>query len=521
MAAKSKTMQQIRNILQQKANGLSIRAIVRHSNYSRNTIRGYLRLIERSSYTLPESLKLSDEALGELLFESETPPTADPRYLHLQQKLPHYATELKKRHVTRQLLWEEYHESHPPEGGYGYTQFCHYLNQHIANKDVSALFVHKPAAKLMVDYSGDKLGYIDRQTGEIIPCDVLVTVLPFSSYLYIEAVPDQKQEYFASSLGNTFGYLGGMPECIVCDNMKTAVKKANRYEPAFTELVEQLSLHYKVTFMATRVRKPKDKATAETSVRVSYTRIFAKLRNLEAFSLAELNAQIREVLDKLNRRNFKGRNYSRHDLFVQYEQPLLKSLPSTVFEVRKTVMAKVQRNYHVQLGEDCHLYSVPYDQVGKQVKISYTQSQVEIYADHRRIAFHTRDRRRYGYSTTASHMPENHRAIHQQKGWDGAYFLSQAAAIGPHTKAAIGKILDSKVFPEQTFNSCLGALRLAGKYGKDRLEKACALLSEAPRVNYGILDNILKNNMDKKDTAGESAFKTPAHENIRGPKELF
>ncbi len=231
MAAKSKTMQQIRNILQQKANGLSIRAIVRHSSYSRNTIRGYLRLIERSSYTLSESLKLSDEALGELLFESESSPISDPRYLHLQQKLPHYATELKKRHVTRQLLWEEYHESQPPEGGYGYTQFCHYLNQHIANKDVSALFVHKPAAKLMLDYSGDKLGYIDCQTGEIIPCDVLVTVLPFSSYLYIEAVPDQKQEYFASSLGNTFGYLGGMPNCIVCDNIKLPSRKPTATSP--------------------------------------------------------------------------------------------------------------------------------------------------------------------------------------------------------------------------------------------------------------------------------------------------
>lgn len=139
--------------------------------------------------------------------------------------------------------------------------------------------------------------------------------------------------------------------------MRTAIKKANRYEPAFTVLIDQLSLNYKVTFMDTRVRNPRDKATDETSARMSYTRIFAVLRKLEAFSLDELNAQLREVLDKLNRRNFKGRNYSRHDLFVQYEQPLLKPLPSTVFEVCKTVMAKVQRNCNVQLGEDCRLYS--------------------------------------------------------------------------------------------------------------------------------------------------------------------
>lgn len=520
MAARTKTMQQIRNILQQKVNGQSIRTIALQFKASRNTVRTYLRLIENSVYTLTDALGLSDEALGQLLFVEEKPPTIDPRYTQLQEKLAYYATELKKRHVTRQLLWEEYREDSPPSGGYGYTQFCRYLNEYIGQKDVTAIFSHRAAEKLMVDFAGDKLSYIDRSTGELIPCEVLITALPFSSYIYAEAVPDQKQEHFVAGLANAFRYLGGVPECVLCDNLKGAVKKANRYEPSFTELIDQLSLHYQITFMATRVRKPRDKATVETSVNVSYNRIYAKLRNKQAYSTAELNQQIKEVLPSLNQRNFKGRDYSRQQVFIQYEQPLLKPLPSADFEVSKTVLAKVQRNYHIVLGEDWHQYSVPFEHAGKQVKVVYTSESVEVYHQHKRIALHTRDRRKHGYSTTATHMPENHKAIYQQKGWDADYFLRQAAKIGPNTKEAIAQILGSKAFAEQTFNSCLGTLRLANKYGEDRLEKACTLMLEGPRVNYGILDNILKNNMDKKARQTELDFKTPAHDNIRGPEEL-
>lgn len=515
MAGKTKNMQQIRNILQQRANGLSIRTIAQQSQVSRNTVRVYLRLVEQSAYTFKEALDLSDEALGQLLFETQRPPTIDPRYTQLQEKLAYYATELKKRHVTRQLLWEEYLQEFID--GYGYTRFCYYLNEYIGKKDVTAIFTHRPAEKVMADFAGDKLSYIDRNTGEVIACDVFITALPFSSYIYAEAFRDQKQESLVKGVADAFRYMGGVTASVLFDNAKSAVKKANRYEPTFTELIEQLSLHYQTTFMATRVRKPRDKATVETSVNIAYNRIYAKLRNKQAYSLAELNEQIKDALLELNQRNFQGRDYSREQVFIQYEQPLLKPLPATDFEVKKTVLAKVQRNYHIILGEDWHQYSVPFEYAGKQVKVVYTTDTVEIYHERRRIALHTRDRRKHGYTTLKDHMPENHKAIHQQKGWDADYFLRQAARIGPHTKEAIAGILESKVFAEQTYNSCLGALRLANKYGADRLEKACSLMLEGPRINYGILDNILKNNMDKKDQQTELDFKTPAHDNIRGP----
>lgn len=512
-------MEQIRTILQQSSAGASIRSITAATGMSRNTVRGYLRTLRDKGFTAKTALELSDLALSGVLFEQDSTVMMDAHYINLQARLSYYARELKKRHVTRQLLWEEYRQEHPD--GYGYTRFCHYLNEHINQKDVTAMFSHRAAEKLMVDFAGDKLSYIDRWSGEVIGCDVLIVALPFSSYVYCEALPSQRQEHFIGGMANALTYLGGVPECIVCDNMKSAVKKANRYEPSFTDLIEQMALHYGVTFMAARPRKPRDKATVETSVNVAYRRIYGKLRNLLCYDIHELNGAIRSELEALNRRHFKGRDYSREDIFRQYEQALLKPLPASVFEVKKKVSAKVQRNYHVILGEDMHQYSVPYRYVGKQVNVVYTTDWVEVYCQHDRIAVHSRNYRSHAYSTQSAHMPDNHKAVMDQKGWDADYFLREAGKAGTNVHKAIAQLLGSKAFPEQTYNSCLGILRLGKKYGPDRLEAACALLDQGPRVNYGIIHNILKNNMDKQvGSALNKDFKTPAHDNVRGAQHF-
>lgn len=520
MAGKRKSMEQIRNILLQRAKGSSIRKIAKQTGTSRNTVRAYLRQISSANYSLEEVVSLSDEELGQLFFEQSTPEVPDQRFANLTKRFPYYAEELKKRHVTRQILWEEYRQEFP--SGYGYTRFCYHLNAYIGHKDVTAIFHHKPGEKMEIDFAGDTISYIDRQTGEVVHCPVLITVLPFSSYMYAEALASQKQEQVVKGLNNAFSYLGGVPGCVICDNMKPAVKKADRYEPSFTELIDQLSLHYQTTFMATRVRKPRDKATVESSVRITYQRVYAKIRNLKAYSLQERNEQIRQALQELNERHFKNRDYSRSDLFTQYEQPCLKALPPSEIEVKNTVSAKVQRNYHIILGQDRHQYSVPCQYAGQQVKVVYTGDVVEIYCNHKRIALHKRNYRKHAYSTLAEHMPENHRAIMAQKGWDADYFTRQGRLIGPAAEKAIKQILQSKAFPEQTYNSCLGILRLAGKHGKDRLENACTLMLDGPRVNYTILKNILTNHMDKqRQNNNEKDFKTPAHENIRGPQQLL
>jgi transposase len=116
-------------------------------------------------------------------------------------------------------------------------------------------------------------------------------------------------------------------------------------------------------------------------------------------------------------------------------------------------------------------------------------------------------------------MPANHQHYHEQKGWDEKYFKQQAAKIGQATHTAITIMLQSRAFPEQTYRSCLGVLRLANKYGNDRLEAACKRITTAGSASYTMIKNILQKNLDKIPGQGQLDFTTPEHNNLRGAEQ--
>ena len=340
--------------------------------------------------------------------------------------------------------------------------------------------------------------------------------LPASGYTFACALPSQKQEDFVYGLNQALLFIGGLPKVILSDNLKSFVVKADRYEPTFNQLSQQLASYYGIELQATRSGKPKDKAHVERHVAIVYNQIYGPLRDQEFYSLSALNIAIYKQLDLLNKKKYQGKDYSRKDKFSE-EQEALKPLPSSLFQIKKSTRAKVQRNYHVILGEDKHQYSVPYQHVSQQTEIIYTRDTVEVYLGTTRIAVHQRDRRPHGYSTLPIHMPEKHIKYLEQKGWDADYFRTQAERIGPNTLWAITTMLTSKSFIEQTYNACLGVLRLAKKYTNQRLEQACTKARTTHRVNYQILANILRNNMDKIKTDHQpERFKIIDHENIRG-----
>ena len=512
MAGKSISMHQIKQIVEFFSKDYGVRTIVRLTGISRNTVRDYRLRINASKLSFDELLALDDESLVAVMERSSEEESTSSRKNDFESRLDYFFSELGRKGVTRQLLWDEYRSENPD--GYSYSQFCEHLSKELKVKDAVMHFTHHPAEQMMVDFAGTPLHYVDRTTGEIIRCEVLVCVLPYSNYSYVEALRSQKQEEFICGLSNALYYIGGVPQSIKCDNMRTAVSKASRYEPTFTEAMDFCGAYYGTTIMAARVRKPRDKASVEGAVSIAYKRIYAPLRNQTFYSLAELNHAIRQQLEKHHTMDFQRRTHSRKIIFESEEKTLLKPLPENPYVIKHTTLSKVQKNYHVILGEDFHQYSVPYTLIGETVKLIYTKDHVEIYHDHKRVAFHSRNYKRYGYTTQKLHMPPNHQHMAERKGWNADTFINRASLIGPHTKVFVERILSSKVFPEQTYNSCLGIFRLGKQYGNDRLEAACKRAAESPHANFAVIHNILKNNLDK-NVQQEINF-IPDHENIRG-----
>ena len=516
MAYKPTRMDQIKKIIEFHQKGTSIKQIARLLGMSRNTVKLYIRRFEQRDIDIHD---LESPELWQEIYRSEN-VTIDPREKDLQYRLPDLIKELGRVGVTRYLLWEEYIRQYPE--GFSYSRFCRRIKQYKVRENATLRIDHKAAYHLSVDFTGKKISWVNKHTGEIHECEVLVCTLPYSGYTFACAVESQKQEDFIDALNQCFLYIGGLPRVLLSDNLKSYVTKASRYEPTFSELCIQLSSHYGIELEATRVAKPKDKAHVERHVGIVYNRLFGPLRNEIFHGVDEINSAFRKELEKHNNQNYQGKNYSRKDLFEKDEKPHLLPLPSTMFEVKKSTQAKVQRNYHVILGEDKHQYSVPYSYIGKTTQIIYTSRNVEIYLGLERIAIHPRDRRKHGYSTFPIHMPEKHKKYLEQRGWDASYFKNQAEKIGPDTKWAIEQIMQSKCIIEQTYNSCLGVLRLANTYSAERLEKACTRARSTHRVTYGILKNILHKNMDQLPIQEQyDLFTIPAHSNIRGAKNYF
>lgn len=510
-------MQQIRLLLQSLEQGHSLRAISSQLKISRPTVTHYANKLSACSYSFVQLRSMTDAELAKIIYPPADGVEMDEseRRKDLNERIPYLLSELKRTGVTRLLLWEEYKQvcAHP----LGYTQFCILLKESAEAKATMHLR-HNPGHMIMVDYAGDNMHYIDRSTGELIQCPVLVGVLPYSSFTFAVALDNATIPQTIKGLNNCMYYIGAVPLSLKSDNMKQIVTKSCRYEPAFSAALQQWALHYNLTLLTTRVAKPKDKAAVENHVKIAYQRLYAPLRDKQFYSLNELNIAIAAQLLAHNGKLMQKRDYSRIKHFEQEEKPVMQQLPDSPFELKHQVIAKVQRNYHITLGENHHHYSVPYQHIGKSVSVIYDTDIVEIYYQHTRIALHTRSFKKHDFTTVKEHMPDGHQKYYEQQGWTPQYFLNQAIRIGPAVQQYMDEVLKSRAFTEQTYNACRGILRLREQYGAQRLETACARALKGSVFNYRTIQNILLNNHDLiSDEPQLNLFKIPDHSNLRGP----
>lgn len=514
---KIKRMDQIRQIIKTYLATSSIKATARRLQVSKNTVKLYVRLGQAHDEDLSQLLLLPESALYSIFYPSKDPQSDLDRRAVFSSKVDYWIKELRRVGVTRHLLWEEYRREYPQ--GYSYTQFCEHLRRELGRRDLTIRLNHEPGKVMQVDFAGHKMHWIDESSGEVHQAEVLVAVFPHSQYTFAIALPSQRVGDFIHGLNQAFLFFAGLPQALLSDNLKSYVTRADRYDPTFNELCVQLAAHYQIDLSATRVGKPQDKASVENMVGTVYQRIYAPLRNEVFHSLDQLNAAIRGQLHIHNAKPYQQKEGTRHELFHTYELPVMKDLPSDVFEIKKTVRAKVRRNYHVFLGEEKNHYSVPYQHVGKQATAIYTSSIVQVYIDNQRVATHQRllYRNAYQYQTNADHLPKSHREWKKARGYNAAYFLREAEKIGPATHWAVEHILVSRIHEAQSYDSCRGLLRLAQKYSTVRMENAARRCHKVGKASYSMIQRILIHKLDMQSDQLE-LFNIPLHDNIRGPE---
>lgn len=480
-------MTQYREIIRLHSLKFSERNIALSCSVSRNTVSKVLKKAEGINLSWPLNATMTDEVLEKMFFPKERSAT--------NKRMPDYAyirKELLRNGVSKKLLWTEYCEDCQMNGEEPlmYSQFCYYIQQDEQKRRATMHIPRKPGEQVEVDWAGDPAHIIDPDTGEITDVWLFVGVMTYSQYAYAEAFINEQQKAWITAHVHMYEFFGGVAKILVPDNCTTAVNHQQNswYTPALNTTYHEMAEHYDTAIIPARVRRPKDKPNAEGSVGNISTWITAALRNEQFFSLAELNATIREKLKKFNSNLFQKKEGSRLSLFLGEEKPLLAPLPATSFELCDWKTATVQFNYHIAV--DKMYYSVPYQYIRNKVDVRITDTTVEIFLNHNRIASH---RRLYGrpgqYSTVTEHMPEDHQKYLE---WNGDRFRKWAAQIGTNTNEVVNGILASGRVEQQSYRSCMGLLKLAEKYSTDCLEEACRkalLYSKTP--SYKSIKNLL------------------------------
>ncbi len=502
-------MRKIRDILRLRlSGGLSIREISRGTKVSVGAIQKLLSRANELGLTWPLPDDLDDNGLAQLFYPG-TDTTVSYRY-----QVPDWTEvhqELKRKGMTKLLLWEEYTRQYPNRC-YSYSQFCDRYRHWRTLQKRSMRQAHKAGEKCFVDYCGPTVPIINAGTGEVRDAQVFVAVLGASNYTYAEATLTQALPDWLGSHVRMLAYFGGCTDMVVPDNLRSGVSRACRYDPDVNPSYQQWAEHYDVAVVPARPYKPKDKAKAEVGVQIVERWILARLRHHSFFSLAELNQCIRALLEDLNNRSFKQLPGCRRSAFEQLDKPALKPLPTQPYQYVAIKPVKVNIDYHVQY--DLHCYSVPHQYVGEKIELHAGDTLVEAYFRRQLVATHPR-RHTPGFSTNPAHMPKRHQA-HQQ--WSPGRLKRWASDIGPDTGAWVSGQFDRREHPEQAYRVCLGLLNLSKQYPAIRLNAACRIANRAGLERVKQVRAILKSNRDRLPEQLSLTAELPQdHENIRGP----
>jgi len=488
--------------------GLSNRQIARALNISRPAVKEYLVNLKLSGITYQSITTMGDDEVMRTL-ETRKKENCE-RYRILSEEFTHLVKELKRPGVTLELLWQEYKRKHLQ--GYSYSQFCYHFQVWRGLSSVSMHLEHKAGEKMFVDYTGKKLKLYERGTEKEKEVEVFVAILPASGLTYIEATGSQRKEDWLKANENALYYFGGVPEQIVPDCLKSAVTKVNKYEPDINPCYADFARHHGAAIVPARPYSARDKAMVENAVKIVYRRVFAPLRDRLFYSVDELNGAIRDLLEEHNNTPFQRIKMSRRELFDEIEKAVLKPLPLRRYELKEFRRFKVPPNYHIEIREDNHYYSVPFKYKGRNVTVIYTASTVEIYHKSIRIALHKREEKR-GYTTSKEHMPTQHRFYAEESPQE---MITRAKEIGDETGALVEKIFESKRCLQLSYRTCLGIIDLSRRYSARRVNRASKRALEFRSYSYKAVKNILEKGLDRVNEEALFLEPFPLHSNIRG-----
>ena len=500
-----------REILRLKSLGYTNTDISASVHSSRNTVQEVLSIADALQIKWPLDDDVTNYTLESILY----PERHKKNENRLIPDYPRIHAELAKKGVTLTLLWTEYCVEARNAGKTPYmsTQFNDNYHKWARVTKATMRIQHKPGDTMEVDWAGSTISIYDNVTGEATPAYLFVAVLSCSCYVYAEICINMKSDTFINCHVHAYEYFGGVTRLLIPDNLKTGITSNTRYETIIPRAYKEMADHYNTAIVPARVKAPKDKPNAEGSVKFATTWILAALRNYHFFSIEEAKMTVSEKLEELNSRPFKKRAGNRRIAFENEEKEFMQPLPIRPYEPAVWSTASVQNDYLISDG--INKYSVPFDLIGERVDIRCTSTTVEVFFHGSRVASHARRSvPERNPITVREHMPPEHQ---KYLAYNPEEFINWSESIGEYTSKVINFFLYSGKEPEQGYKYCVSLMKMADRYGQNRIEKACErLLYFTTQPSLRSIATILKNGQDKLPLEKNSAEHTSSEKRSSG-----
>jgi transposase len=458
-------MRKIRDVLRLSAAGMSKRKIAASLGVSATAAGGCIRRARRAGLDWPLPEGLTNETLELQLY----PPGVAAKDGRPRPDWAAIHRELRRAGVTLQLLWEEHRAVHPD--GYGYSRYCELYRAWEARLSPTMRQSHVAGERMFVDYAGTTLEVIDASTGEARTAQLFVAALGASSYTYAEATWTQSLSDWIGLHTRTFAFIGGVTAMVVSDNLRSGITKACFYEPAVNRQAAQPTVLLAVCI---------ERGHRRTGRTDQQSRVAPSGREPSRAVLGSGTVGSSSRCRPSPTSSPNGRNAGSGSTTTSRSR-------STTTRCRTSCCAR--RFGHASRRA--------------RSKFSTAASALP---------------RMYARPPTASirreHMPSSHR---RYADWTPERLRRKAGEIGRNTSALVEIILRERSHPEQGFRACVGILRLAKTYGRERLEAACARALDIGARSYSSVNSILKNNLDRRRPAVPADGPAIAHDNIRGP----
>ena len=235
-----------------------------------------------------------------------------------------------------------------------------------------------------------------------------------------------------------------------------------------------------------------EKGVVESGVKY-VKKSFQPLREFR--DLADANRQLHEwVMGRAGNRIHGTTKQKPLVRFAEMEKDFLRPLPDIPPELACWATVKLHGNCHVQFEKA--YYSAPFTLVHKSLWLRATEKTVQIFHEQQLVATHPRLSRPGTRSTVQDHLPPEATAYMMR---DPQWCLTQAAKVGERCQELVEGLFAHRVL--DNLRAVQGLLQLQGRYGKRRLEAACARALDHGAGTYRNVKNILEKGLDQQKLA--------------------